>query len=127
MELPIKIPDFPAGEENLSLGPAAEEAGAMPGGQGRYLVEEEQRCIAISHRLMVHVLVMQLAGNPVWAGPPAFSQGFVITVKPATAIAEHGAAFWRGNKRSPWIDAILQCHVTAGQVVSTANPLRTGN
>ena len=62
------------------------------------------------HGLVLHVLVVHVAANPVVAGPAALAQGLVIAVKLAAAIAHHGAALGHGNDATVGLNAVLQGH-----------------
>ena len=57
MQRPIKLIHLAAAQKPLRFRPSAKEARPMPRRQCRYLVEKEQRRIAIAHRLMTQALV----------------------------------------------------------------------
>jgi hypothetical protein len=110
MEFPVEVINLAPADKVLGIRPAAKETGAMACSQSGDLIKKEQRGVAFSHGLVLHVLVMYVAANPVLAGPAAVAQGFVIAVKLAAAVAHYGAAFWNSYNLTPWRDAVLQRH-----------------
>src|SRR5438270_11965855 len=95
MTNPVGLIDGKSGlhqaEEPLGIGAAAEEAGAMAGCEGGHLVEKEKRGVTPAHRLMVLVSIIKLAADPMMRSPAAAPQRLVVAMKPAAAIAHHGA------------------------------------
>ena len=79
-----------------------------------HFIKEEQRCVTPPHGFMMHVLVVQLATNPVCAGPAPLAQRLVITMELATAIAEHGAPRRNGKNLTAWMNAVLQWFSLSG-------------
>ena len=59
---------------------------------------------------MMGVLPMQLTANPMRAGPAFLAKRLVVTVKLATAIAQHCALRRRGEEVTVWRDAVLKWH-----------------
>lgn len=110
MKFGVKFRHFDTPKKTLRLGPAAEETGPMARGQGRYLVKEEQRRITLAHGFVLHVLVVQIAAYPVDAGPAALSQGLIVTVKLATAIAHHESTRRHRDDATVGLNAVLQGH-----------------
>ncbi len=110
MKLLVKLPNSCRAQKRLRIFSTAEETGAVTCGQGRNLIKEKQRGVAQPHGFVVLVFPVQLTANPMPAGPAAFAQGFIITVKFATTIAHHGATLRCGDYFTVWLYAILQGH-----------------
>ena len=110
MKFAVKVINLAATDKAAGICPAAKEARAVARRQGRDLIQEEERGVALPHGLVLHVLVVHVAANPVVGGPAALTQCLVITVKLATTIAHHGATFGHRNDATVWLNAVLQGH-----------------
>jgi hypothetical protein len=110
VEFCIEFGNPAASHKCLGFGAAAEKTGPVARCQSCYLIEKEERCVAPPHGIMVYVLVMQFAANPVGAGPAALPQCLVIRVKLSTAVSQHRAACRHGNNVTVWLNAVLQGH-----------------
>ena len=82
----------------------------MARGQGRHLVKEKQRGVALAQGLMVNVLIMEVTTYPEDAGPAALPQGLIITVEPATAVAHHEPTIRHRDDATVGLNAVLQGH-----------------
>ena len=110
VEFPVKFRDLAPAHEFFCFPAAAEETRPVARGKSCHLIEKEKRGVALAHGLVLHVLVVQIAANPVDTGPAALAQGFVVPVKLATAIAHHGATGRHRNNATVWLNAVLQGH-----------------
>lgn len=89
---------------------AAERAGAMPGGQGDGLVEEEELgVVAGRHHLPVPVLVGERADDPGLVLPARRAEAAVRVVQDA-AVAHEEPACGVGNDLARGEDAVLEGH-----------------
>jgi hypothetical protein len=110
MKLAVKVIDLAFSQKLLCFSSTAEKTGPVARCQCCDFIKEEERRVAFAHGLMLHVLVVHIAANPVVAGPAALAKRLVITVKLATAIAHNGAAFRHRNDATVWLNAVLQGH-----------------
>lgn len=106
----IKVINLAPADKTSGIRPAAEKTGPVARRQGRDLIQKEQRGVALPHGLVLHVLVVHVAANPVLAGPAALAQGLVIAMELAAAVAHHGAALGHGHDATVWLNAVLQGH-----------------
>jgi predicted nucleic acid-binding Zn ribbon protein len=110
MKFAVKVINLAAANKVPGVCSSTKETRAMACGESCDLIKEEERRVALAHRLVLHVLVVHVAANPVVGGPAALAKRLVIAVKLATAIAHHGAALGHRNDATVWLNAILQGH-----------------
>ena len=110
MEFPVKVIDLAAANKAPGICPAAEETGPVARRQGRDLIQEKERGVALPHGFMLHVLVVHVAAYPVLAGPAALAKRPVIAVEFPAAVAHHGAALRHGHDATVGLNAVLQGH-----------------
>lgn len=110
VKCPVKVVHLAVAHKAFSVCPAAKKARPVSRRQGCHLIQKEQRGVALPHGVMLHVLVVHVAANPVPAGPAALAQGFVIPVEPAAAIAHHEPALGHGHDATVGLNAVLQGH-----------------
>src|SRR6185295_14266797 len=96
--------------EGLRVGAPAFEARTVASRERGDLVEEEQLGVVAAPDVALASLEVQDAADPLPRRPAPVSQGAVVAMKLAAAIAEQQPARGIGDERTERIDAILQRH-----------------
>src|SRR5437660_1202004 len=100
----------PKFRERFCVVSPAFKAGAMTGGQGSGLIEEEKFGVAGIPNFATSIFELQNAANPLPRGPAPISECQRIAMKAPAAIAEEQSACGRRNQIAKGIDTVLQRH-----------------